>query len=94
MQTPWVDRPPDTPSIRRQGQIASQLQDSRYEPATRQSVAVKRHLCRHPFVSTIVELSFLASARTLNPGEVRRAQDMVWRGRIPFRGVGSDGAAP
>ena len=29
MQTPWVERPPATPSIRRQGQIASQLHDSK-----------------------------------------------------------------
>jgi hypothetical protein len=26
---PWVERPPDTPSMRRQGQIASQLHDSK-----------------------------------------------------------------
>ena len=35
-QIPCVDRPPKTPSIRRQGQIASQLQDSRYVPEMRQ----------------------------------------------------------
>jgi len=29
MQIPWVERPPGTPSIRRQGQIASQLHDSK-----------------------------------------------------------------
>ncbi len=29
MQTPWVERPPWRPPIRRQGQIASQLHDSR-----------------------------------------------------------------
>ena len=29
MHTPCVERPPGTPSMRRQGQIASQLHDSR-----------------------------------------------------------------
>ena len=29
MQMPWVERPPVTPSMRRQGQIASQLHDSK-----------------------------------------------------------------
>jgi hypothetical protein len=29
MQIPCVERPPGTPSIMRQGQIASQLQDSK-----------------------------------------------------------------
>src|SRR2546430_17363 len=36
-QIPCVERPPWTPAIRRQGQTASQLQDSRYVPAIRQS---------------------------------------------------------
>ena len=38
-QIPWVERPPGTPLIRRQGQMASQLHDSRYVPATRQSTS-------------------------------------------------------
>ena len=32
MQIPCVERPPASPPIRRQGQIASQLQASRYVP--------------------------------------------------------------
>jgi hypothetical protein len=32
MQIPWVERPPATPSMRLQGQIASQLHASKYVP--------------------------------------------------------------
>ena len=39
MHSPCVERPPGTPSTRRQGQIASQLQDSKYEPRIRQLMA-------------------------------------------------------
>ena len=38
MQTPCVDRPPGTPSMRRHGQIASQLHDSKYVPRIRQLI--------------------------------------------------------
>ena len=33
---PYVERPPLTPPTMRHGQIASQLQDSKYVPAIRQ----------------------------------------------------------
>src|SRR5438874_1920308 len=36
---PWVERPPATPSMRRHGQIGSQLHDSKYVPRTCHSVA-------------------------------------------------------
>ena len=39
MHSPCVERPPGTPSTRRQGQIASQLQDSKYVPRIRQLMA-------------------------------------------------------
>src|SRR5581483_7762109 len=39
--SPWVDRPPGTPLIRRHGQIASQLHDSKYVPRTLQ--LMRRH---------------------------------------------------
>jgi Glutathione S-transferase, N-terminal domain len=39
MHTPCVERPPETPSTRRQGQIASQLHDSKYVPRMRQLTA-------------------------------------------------------
>ena len=39
MQTPCVERPPGAPSIRRHGQIASQLHDSKYVPRIRQLIA-------------------------------------------------------
>src|SRR5205814_983931 len=41
--TPFVERPPRTPSTIRHGQIASQLHDSRYSPATRQSTPLLNH---------------------------------------------------
>ena len=34
MQMPCVERPPAVPPIRRHGQIASQLHDSRYDPVS------------------------------------------------------------
>jgi hypothetical protein len=42
MQIPYVERPPGSPSILRQGQIASQLHDSRYVPAI-------DHVTRQPY---------------------------------------------
>lgn len=36
---PCVERPPLTPEIIRQGQIASQLHDSKYEPRIRHGVS-------------------------------------------------------
>jgi hypothetical protein len=36
MQTPWVERPPAVPSMRRHGLIASQSHDSKYVPRLRQ----------------------------------------------------------
>src|SRR5213083_3078033 len=53
---PYVERPPVMPSIRRQGQIASQLQDSRYEPATRQPTAMREIIRRRTIsVNVILE---------------------------------------
>ena len=36
--SPWVEAPPGAPRTLRHGQIASQLQPSKYEPRTRQSI--------------------------------------------------------
>jgi hypothetical protein len=36
---PYVERPPVTPSTMRHGQIASQLQLSKYEPSTEYATA-------------------------------------------------------
>lgn len=40
---PCVERPPRTPSTIRQGQMASQLHDSRYAPEIRQSTPLLNH---------------------------------------------------
>jgi hypothetical protein len=92
MQTPWVERPPATPSIRRQGHIAAQLHDSKYVPQIRQvnASAPSDAACTvsGPFTGRLVQVALVLYVAAVDVTDERALSTFMAAGTLEQRARG------